>query len=69
MPDVAARRALADRDVRFRLLAPVGAYAGRGMLRVLRVRSVDSGEAQQIELVCGYEGYEAFDVAGGQALE
>lgn len=53
MPETDARRALAGRPVRFSVLAPVGRYAGRGTLRVLRVREC----AEQIELVCGYEGY------------
>jgi hypothetical protein len=67
MPETDARRALADCRVRLRVLAPVGAYAGRGTLRVLRVRSLDRGDgkqAERLELVCGYEAYEAVDVPG-----
>lgn len=54
MPETDARRALAGEALRFSVLAPVGAYAGRGVLRVLRVKPVGSA----VELVCGYEGYE-----------
>lgn len=53
MPEVDARRALAGQRIAFRVLAPVGAYAGRGTLRVLRVRAADG----EVELVCGYEAY------------
>lgn len=56
MPEVDARRALASQAVVLRVLAPVGHYAGRGMLRVLRVRPHD----EVVELVCGYEAYEPF---------
>lgn len=54
MPEVDARRALAGEALAFSVLAPVGAYLGRGVLRVLRVKPADSA----IELVCGYESYE-----------
>lgn len=54
MPEPQARRALAGQDLLLRVLAPVGHYAGRGTLRVLRVKSLDRG----VELVCGYEAYE-----------
>ncbi|HLI95053.1 MAG TPA: hypothetical protein VKT72_03080 [Candidatus Baltobacteraceae bacterium] len=60
MPETDARRALSGRRLTVRVLAPVGPYAGRGRLRVLRARpagsSADAGQA--IELVCGYEAYE-----------
>jgi len=54
MPEVDARRALAGNDLSISLLAPVGSYAGRGVLRVLRVKP----QGERIELVCGYEAYE-----------
>ncbi len=57
MPEVDARRALAGQAVSLSVLAPVGHYAGRGALRVLRVRPRETGG---IELVCGYEAYERF---------
>lgn len=66
MPEVEARRALAGRRILFRVLAPVGAYAGRGCLRVLRVRAPfdgaqgEGGEGR-VELICGYESYEPFE--------
>ncbi|HET9097625.1 MAG TPA: hypothetical protein VFN37_13270 [Candidatus Baltobacteraceae bacterium] len=56
MPETQARRALRGRGLRLRVLAPVGAYAGRGSLRVLRAKPL--GDAGDIELVCGYEAYE-----------
>jgi hypothetical protein len=40
-----------------RVLAPVGSYAGRGVLRVLRAQPVDD----VVQLVCGYEGYDRLD--------
>ena len=58
MPEVDARRALAGQAVSLRVLAPVGHYAGRGALRVLRVRPFEREERPVIELVCGYEAYE-----------
>ncbi|HZZ65469.1 MAG TPA: hypothetical protein VFE17_08225 [Candidatus Baltobacteraceae bacterium] len=59
MPERQARRSLAGHPVRFSLLAPVGAFMGRGVLRVLRARPVahNTGQAFTIELVCGYESY------------
>lgn len=64
MPEVLARAALRGRRVRFSVLAPVGAYAGVGTLRVLRAsahQAVGSAapEEEVIELVCGYESYVA----------
>ena len=56
MPETEARRALGGQRVQMRVLAPVGGYAGRGTLRVLRARPNEVG----IELVCGYESYERF---------
>jgi hypothetical protein len=61
MPEADARRALSDRAIVLRVLAPVGAYAGSGRLRVLRARpSSGSGvnaEKEAVELICGYEAY------------
>jgi hypothetical protein len=54
MPETDARRALAGEALRFSVLAPLGPYAGRGVLRVLRARPTGTA----VELVCGYEGYE-----------
>lgn len=54
MPELEARRALRGQSIAFSVLAPVGSYAGRGTLRVLRIRPRD----ERIELVCGYESYE-----------
>jgi hypothetical protein len=56
MPETDARRALADRRLALRVLAPVGAYAGVGTLRVLRARPIPENDA--VELVCGYEAYD-----------
>lgn len=54
LPETIARRALGRRLAAFSVLAPLGAYAGRGTLRVLRVRS----EGEAVDLVCGYDSYE-----------
>jgi hypothetical protein len=54
MAEVDARRALRDRRIAFSVLAPVGVYFGRGVLRVLRAQP--HGDA--VELVCGYESYD-----------
>ncbi|MDQ2664042.1 MAG: hypothetical protein M3Y18_08435 [Candidatus Eremiobacteraeota bacterium] len=59
MHEVDARRALAGRALSFAVLAPVGAFAGRGVLRVLRARAISEGGT--VELVCGYESYERID--------
>jgi hypothetical protein len=60
MPEVDARRALTGHAVMLRILAPVGQYAGRGTLRVLRARPVTPQGRQDevVELVCGYESYQ-----------
>lgn len=67
MPETLARRALRGQNVLLRVLGPVGAYAGRGVLRVLRLRPAgdapSTGSGQAIELVCGYESYEPLDGA------
>ena len=59
MPETDARKALAGTPLAFVVLAPVGQYAGRGRLRVLRARPRES----MIELVCGYESYEPLRAA------
>jgi hypothetical protein len=61
MPEVDARRALRDRAIVLSVLAPVGAYAGRGVLRVLRAQPLHD----RVELVCGYESYERLDKLDG----
>ena len=58
MPEVSARAALAGRPVRFSVLAPVGAWLGRGTLRVLRA---SGAEDEVVELICGYESYERLE--------
>jgi hypothetical protein len=61
MPEAQARRHLRGRVGTLSVLAPVGSFAGRGELRVLRVsfgkRQADTEE--RIDLMCGYEAYEA----------
>ncbi len=54
IPETDARRILAGRALRMRVLAPLGTFAGRGVLRVLR--TIPAQEC--VELVCGYESYE-----------
>ena len=54
MPETQARRQLHGRVAAFSVLAPVGSFAGKGALRVLRASAVADG----VELVCGYEAYE-----------
>ena len=54
MPETDARRALAGESLSLRVLGPLGAFAGRGVLRVLRCKPEKDG----IELLCGYESYE-----------
>jgi len=60
MPEVDARRVLTGHAVTLRVLAPVGQYAGRGTLRVLRARPVvpQGRQDEVVELVCGYESYQ-----------
>jgi hypothetical protein len=52
--EVQARRALRDRRIRLRVLAPYGAWVGHGTLRVLRLKTGD----QEVELTVGYESYQ-----------
>jgi len=72
MPEVQARAALAGRRLRFSVLVPVGAWIGRGTLRVLRATarpaqapSGGEGEDEVIDLVCGYESYERLEPPAG----
>lgn len=60
MPEVEARRRLRGRVGALSVLAPVGSFAGKGVLRVLRV-SVDERKADNVALTCGYEAYEAVE--------
>lgn len=59
MPDVEARAALRGRRLRYNVLAPYGVWLGRGRLRVLRMRALEGAEGETIELMLGYESYEA----------
>jgi hypothetical protein len=59
IPDVEARFALRGRSLRYVVLAPYGTWLGRGRLRVLRMRSLESAEGEAIELILGYDSYEA----------
>ena len=59
--EAAVRRLLGQRVGAFSVLAPLGAYAGCGALRVLRMRQ--HGE-NRVELVCGYERYEPVTFEG-----
>jgi hypothetical protein len=58
LPWVAARRALGDRALRFRLLAPPYGVIGLGTLRALRVTALSGEHDGAWELVAGYEGYD-----------
>ena len=63
MPEVQARRHLRGRIAALSVLAPVGSFAGKGALRVLRVSfdGLKTGSEENITLVCGYESYRALD--------
>ena len=58
LPWVQARKALADRPLRFRLLAPPYGVVGLGVLRALRVTALGGEHDGAWELVAGYEGYD-----------
>jgi len=58
MPWVAARRALGDRPLRFRLLTPPYAALGVGTLRALRLEPLSGEHDGAWELVAGYDRYE-----------
>lgn len=60
VPEVEARRALGNRRIRLRVLAPLGSWLGCGRLRVLRLTlreaQSDAGDSE-VELTAGYEAY------------
>jgi hypothetical protein len=58
LPWVAARRALGDRALRFRVLKPPYAVVGVGTLRALRVVALSGEHDGAWELVAGYDGYD-----------
>ncbi len=69
VPEVQARRALRERRIRLRVLAPYGSWIGCGTLRVLRLkvdepvvlRQDEDGTSQddgEVELTVGYESYQ-----------
>ncbi|HEX5275404.1 MAG TPA: hypothetical protein VFW34_09010 [Candidatus Rubrimentiphilum sp.] len=59
MPEVHARRHLRGRVAVLSVLAPVGPFAGKGALRVLRVLAHgEAGDEARLEVTCGYESYE-----------
>lgn len=58
LTDVEARRALRGRAIHYEVLAPVGAWLGRGLLRVLRVKPQVEGDTASLHLTLGYESYE-----------
>lgn len=51
LPEVQARRRLAGRIASLLVLSPIGAYAGVGTLRVLRI-------IEGMHVVAGYDSYE-----------
>jgi hypothetical protein len=55
VPEVDARRVLRGRRTRLTVLAPYGAWAGCGMLRVLRLKMNDDDTT---DVTVGYESYE-----------
>lgn len=54
MPEVQARRVLADRPIRLHTLVPYGSWIGCGALRVLRLKIEEDGSTC---LTVGYESY------------
>ena len=54
MPEVEARRALADRPIRLHTLVPYGSWIGCGALRVLRLKIEEDGSA---DVTAGYDSY------------
>jgi hypothetical protein len=57
MPEVEARRALANRPIRLHTLVPYGSWIGCGVLRVLRLVAQDDAVEAEVELTVGYESY------------
>ncbi len=64
MPEVQVRRLLRGRRLHLRVLAPVGAWVGCGVLRVLHLRP---REDDAIDVIAGYESYESLESARGRA--
>ena len=58
LPWTQARKVLADRPLRFRVLAPPYPVVGLGMLRTLRVAALSGEHDGAWELLAGYEGYD-----------
>ena len=58
LPWTAARAALGDLPLRFRVLVPPYPAVGVGVLRALLVRPLGGLDDGAFELVAGYEGYE-----------
>ncbi|MHB8147557.1 MAG: hypothetical protein ACYDGM_09920 [Vulcanimicrobiaceae bacterium] len=64
MPEVQVRRLLRGRRLHLSILAPLGAWVGRGALRVLHVRPF---EDDAYDVFAGYESYEPLErVQGAQ---
>ena len=58
LPWTAARAALVDLPLRFRILGPPYPALGVGVLRALLVRPLGGLDDGAFELIAGYEGYE-----------
>ena len=58
VPEVVARRALGDRALRLRVLAPPYGVIGLGTLRALRVTALGGEHDGAWELLAGYDGYD-----------
>jgi hypothetical protein len=65
VPEVQARRALRDRRIRLRVLAPPSGWIGCGKLRVLRLKaprdadpSSSAQDDRELEMIAGYESYQ-----------
>jgi hypothetical protein len=75
LPEVQARRKLRKQPVRIAVLAPYGAWIGRGTLRVLRLKmptppfgsAQDDKDDDVVELTVGYESYEPLAKGPGAA--
>jgi len=62
MPEVQVRRLLRGRRLHLSILAPLGAWAGCGTLRVLHVRPRHD---DTFEVIAGYESYEPLQPTHG----
>lgn len=58
LPWLQARKALGDRELRFRVLRPPYGVIGLGELRALRVTALAGEHDGAWELLAGYDGYE-----------